>query len=339
VRKILAYYLPQFHEFEENNKWWGKGFTEWTCVKRTKPLYEGHIVKRPHPDIGYYCLEDVGVRRRQAELAKKYGVHGFCYYHYWFGDKPLMEKPLEMMLEDGQPDLPFCLCWANEPWRRRMNGGNDELLKEVQYGGEEEWERHLQYLRPFFQHKNYIRINGRPLFLIYRVSQVENFVERMNYWREAENLFIVMTIGNFHDDVYVPFFPHVDALVDFFPNWLGIISERSYLKGDVWHYDMTRAHDKMLHSQKWHDKHFKGMMVGFDSYPRAGKRSNIFSNNKPSDYQQALARQLERSEDEFVFLNAWNEWGEGCCLEPDEHYGYAWLEATRMAVATQDSLI
>jgi len=334
--KILAYYLPQFHEFEENNKWWGKGFTEWTCVKRTKPLGQYHVVKRPHPDIGYYCLEDVAVRTKQAQMAKKYGVYGFCYYHYWFGGKLLMQKPLEMMLEDGQPDLPFCLCWANEPWTRRLNGGNEDMLQPARYGGPEEWGQHLEYLSRFFKHKNYILIDNKPVLVIYRVSQIQRYAERFLYWRETvkqygfDGLHIVMTLGNFHDDEYVPLLSHVDACVDFYPNWLGIESERHTVRHNVWHYDMELAYDKILNSQQIHPTHYNGMLAGFDSYPRSGLRSNVFINNNPRRFGAALRAQLLRSQ-EFLFLNAWNEWGEGCCVEPDEHYGYQFLEEVRNA--------
>ena len=133
MKKIIAMYLPQYHEFEENNRWWGKGFTEWTCVNRARSLSPNHRIKKPHSDIGYYSLLDCDFRRRQSEMAKSYGVYGFCYYHYWFGNKVLMDKTLKLMLEDGQPDIPFCLSWANEPWTRRMNGGDGELLQPTNY--------------------------------------------------------------------------------------------------------------------------------------------------------------------------------------------------------------
>lgn len=335
IPKIIAFYLPQFHQFEENNRWWGEGFTEWTCVKRTKSLGDYHIVKRPHPDIGYYCLEDVEVRRKQALMAKRYGVHGFCYYHYWFGGKVLMQKTLEMMLADGQPDHPYCFSWANEPWTRRMNGGNGEVLQPANYGREDEWEAHLQYLLRFFRTENYIKIDNKPVFLIYRVSQIVNYQERFAYWRSRlkelgfNGIYLVMTVGNFHTEVYEPMLEHVDACVDFFPNWLGKAEDRLYVRNGVWHYDMNQAYAKMLESKKIHNVHFRGMLCGFDSYPRSGLQSNVFINNSPETYQAALVSQIRRCEDPFLFLNAWNEWGEGCCLEPDEHYGYQFLEATK----------
>jgi len=336
--KIIAHHLPQYHEFDENNMWWGRGFTEWTCVRNAEP--SRHRIKKPHSDIGYYCLLDIDARKKQADLARSYGVFGFCYYHYWFGGKVLMEAPLELMLLDGQPDLPFCFSWANEAWTRRMHSGNGEVLQPTKHGGPDEWADHLSYLLQFFKHKNYILVDNKPMLLIYRVSDITNYRDRFLYWNDEiqrhgfDGIFIVMTNTNYREDVPA-ILPHVSASVDFFPNFLGKPDMISELDGNVAYYDMDRTFDRIIQSPTTHQRHFHGMLVGFDSLPRRGNRCNVFVNGSPEKFYRALVRQISRSKEDYVFINAWNEWGEGCALEPEELDGYAYLEAVKRAVTTK----
>ena len=159
--KIIAFYLPQFHNIPENDEWWGDGFTEWTNVKKAKPLYEGHMQPRVPLGGNYYNLLDDNVKIWQADLAKKYGVYGFCYYHYWFNGKMLLEKPMEQMLANKEVDIPFCICWANEPWTKAWVGDERKLLIAQEYGQEEEWKQHFMYLLPFFKDERYITKNGK----------------------------------------------------------------------------------------------------------------------------------------------------------------------------------
>lgn len=336
--KPICFYLPQFHEFNENNLWWGKGFTEWTCVKNAKSLIPEHIIKHPHEDIGYYCLLDINIRKKQAELAKMYGVYGFCYYHYWFGGKVLMQASLELMLQDGEPDLPFCLSWANEPWTRKMNGGNGELLQPQFYGGVEEWDAHLQYLLKFFKNKNYILIDNKPVLLIYRIGQITNYKERFNYWKEEikkygfDGLFIAMTLGVFSKNESIPILPHVDGVVDFYPNFLREPDIVSYIDNNIAFCDINYAWKRILKEPQIHERHFKGMMVGFDSSPRSPKIASVFINGNPKTFGAVLSRQIENSKEDFIFINAWNEWGEQACLEPDTYYGYDYLKSLKNSV-------
>ena len=180
--KIIAFYLPQFHNIPENDEWWGNGFTEWTNVKKAKPLYEGH--KQPRVPLGenYYNLLDDNVKIWQADLAKKYGVYGFCYYHYWFNGKMLLEKPMEQMLANKEVDMPFCICWANEPWTKAWVGDERKLLIAQEYGQEEEWKQHFMYLLPFFKDERYITKNGKPLFVFYRPDIVPCMKEMIETW-------------------------------------------------------------------------------------------------------------------------------------------------------------
>ncbi len=330
MKKFIAHYLPQYHEFEENNKWWGKGFTEWTCVNRAEGFLPDHRIKKPHKDIGYYCLLDKDIRKKQAEIAKKYSIYGFCYYHYWFGDKVLLDKPLQLMLQDGEPNIPFCFSWANEPWTRRMNGGSGELLQPNNYGDIEEWDSHIEYLLPFFKNSNYILVNNKPMFLIYRLSQIPNYKKRFNYYNQKlkkegfDGIFTVMTIGNFknNDDIR-SLAKDVDACVDFHPNFLRKDIDYAKIKNFAY-YDMPVAYEKILNSPVFHKVHFKGTMVGFDSSPRNPIISNVFINESPVLFKRHLKKLIKKSKDEFIFINAWNEWGEGCALEPEQEdlYGY-----------------
>lgn len=179
--KIIAFYLPQFHEIPENDEWWGKGFTEWVNVKKARPLYEGHEQPRVPLGRNYYNLLDDEVKIWQAQIAKKYGVYGFCYYHYWFNGKMVLEEPMEQMLKNKKIDMPFCICWANEPWTKAWVGKKEVILPQF-YGEEKEWTEHFEYLLPFFKDERYIKDNNRPLVVIYRAEVIPELNERLKLW-------------------------------------------------------------------------------------------------------------------------------------------------------------
>lgn len=179
--KIIAFYLPQFHEIPENDEWWGKGFTEWVNVKKARLLYEGHEQPRVPLGRNYYNLLDDEVKIWQAQIAKKYGVYGFCYYHYWFNGKMVLEEPMEQMLKNKKIDMPFCICWANEPWTKAWVGKKEVILPQF-YGEEKEWTEHFEYLLPFFKDERYIKDNNRPLVVIYRAEVIPELNERLKLW-------------------------------------------------------------------------------------------------------------------------------------------------------------
>lgn len=338
--KIIAFYLPQYHEFEENNKFWGKGFTEWTCINRIKnTLCSDHVIKKPHPDIGQYCLENYKIRCWQAKTAKEFGVYGFCYYHYWFNGLVLMDKPLQMIFLDGEPDIPFCFSWANESWTRRMNGGSGEILIEASYGGEKEWSSHLRYLLKFFHHRNYICVNNKPMLVIYRPSKICNFEKRLEFWRKEiqkegfSDLFLVATLGNFLNDKWDYILKHFDAAVESFPNFFGNPTLVSDKMPNANLYKMNSITRYMCNFPKMHPRRqIPGLLTGFDSYPRSPKICNVIIDSSPYNFKQALRKKIEMSTDEFLFINAWNEWGEGATLEPDDVYGYGYLQSLKEVV-------
>lgn len=182
--KIIAFYLPQFHETPENNEWWGKGFTEWTNTKKAKPLFKAHYQPREPLNDNYYNLLDDGVKEWQVNLAKEYGIHGFCFYHYWFKNgKKLLEKPIEQYLENKDLDLPFCLSWANEPWTRRWDGSEHKVLMPQEYGDEKEWKEHFYYLLPFLKDERYIKLEGKPVFIIYKPNIIPCMNDMIDCWQ------------------------------------------------------------------------------------------------------------------------------------------------------------
>ena len=184
IIKAIAFYLPQFHAIEENDKAWGKGFTEWSNTRKARPLFDGHYQPRIPLNEDYYNPLDEGVMHRQTVLAKQYGIFGFCYYHYWFNGKKLLEKPIEMMLNDKSIDIPFCLSWANENWTRKWDGGSNEIIVEQNYGDKEEWEKHLQYLIPFFNDSRYITYDGKPILIIYKLVIIPKVQKMMHYFKK-----------------------------------------------------------------------------------------------------------------------------------------------------------
>jgi len=222
--RIIAFYLPQYHEIPENNEWWGDGFTDWVNVKKAKPLFSGHIQpKKPHADIGYYNLLDIETIVKQTEIAKNYGINGFCFYHYWFKGKKLLEKPFENVLKLKKPDFPFCLCWANEPWARTWDGRDYDVLQKQAYGDEKEWREHFQYILPALRDERAIKIDGKPIFLIYRIEHMDRHANEMiSLWRKEakkeglRDLYIISMLNNKFTDSKIRAFD-IDAVCEFFP--------------------------------------------------------------------------------------------------------------------------
>lgn len=347
--KILAFHLPQFHAIPENDEWWGKGFTDWVNVKKAKPLYLGHNQPRVPQDGGYYDLLEESAIRWQMDLAREYGIYGFCYYHYWFNGKLLLEKPLERMrqMEDR---LPYCFCWANEPWARTWDGQANHVLMPQYYGGEAEWESHFAYLLPFFEDEAYIKVDGKPVLVLYRTNDIPNCEEMIAYFdrRGKESgftgIYLVEEKNSFQEGMHCT---NADAVLNFEPMYTlrhtRTTAERirDKLYGFLFNlftgnqllvYSYDHAWKKILsrdYVSKDGKKEFRGGFIDWDNTPRKGRKGMVIRGASPEKFGKYLKKQLEyaRSENsEFIFLNAWNEWGEGTYLEPDKKYGRGYLE-------------
>jgi lipopolysaccharide biosynthesis protein len=340
--RLIAFYLPQFHPIPENDRWWGKGFTEWTNVAKARALFQGHYQPHLPGELGFYDLRVPEVREAQAELAREHGVHGFCYYHYWFGGRRLLERPLDELVRSSTA-LPFCVCWANETWTRRWDGGDNEVLVAQQHTPEDDL-RFIESLFPMFADARYIRVDGRPLLLVYRVDLFPDARRTAGTWRDATRraglgepyLVSVESFGNKGDPRQFGF----DAAVEFpghqLPADVELPRERTGLTARL--FDYPRYADFMMRRPDPGYKRFHAVLPAWDNTPRMGERGSLFVNAAPAKYGEWLREAVRRTREEFagderlVFVNAWNEWGEGCHLEPDARMGRTYLEITRDAV-------
>ena len=345
--KLIAYYLPQFHPTPENDLWWGKGFTEWTNVVRAKPLFPEHKQPRLPTDLGFYDLRLAEVRNEQAALARKYGIYGFCYYHYWFADgKRLLERPLDEVLRTGQPDFPFCICWANESWTRRWDGGEDLVLMRQDPSADNAM-AFIRNLVPLLNDPRYIRVAGKPMILIYRIDMIPGIARIAQMWREEMRKQGVGEIYLMAVQTTVEINPEdigFDASCEFPPHQLprNTYNERCVFNqefsGKAFDYREAVRTKQREHAHPY--KRFSGVMTAWDNTPRRKHRAHLFLNATPAWYKHWLTHTIRNTtrnfapEERFVFINAWNEWAEGAYLEPDEHNGYDFLEATRDALSS-----
>jgi hypothetical protein len=361
--RLIAFYLPQYHPIPENDRWWGEGFTDWVNVRKARPLFEGHLQPRvPHPDLGYYNPLDPGTLELQARIAREHGVHGFCFYHYWFNGRLLLERPLELLLSRRDIDLPFCVCWANEPWTRAWDGKERDVLMPQDYGGREDWTRHFQYLLPALRDPRAIRVAGKPLLLIYRIASIPRINAMLEHWRRLATesgltgLHIVSLLTGFTRPKELRGVA-VDAACEFLPNYslkprpadalgagLKIGVHLRTLKRYTRRFDhvVTRIdYDALwrrsLSLKKVFPVQYHGAFVSWDNSPRKGTRGMTIVNASPERYGHWLELQLRRAvaepdQEPLVFLNAWNEWAEGAFLEPDTAFEYAFLAATQRAL-------
>ncbi len=342
--KAIAFYLPQFHPFLENDEWWGRGFTEWTNVTKAVPLFVGHYQPQLPIDLGFYDLRLTEVMHRQVELAKQYGVHGFCFHYYWFSGKRLMEKPLFNYLADAKLDFPFCLCWANEPWSRRWDGSEDELLIGQNLQPDDD-RRFIEDLMPFLKDPRYITIEGKPVLIIYRPHLWQkNRVQVLtaNFRSIAKEnglhgLYLITALSHeFRDspndwgfDAGVEFPPHMCGMV---PQVPGLRFANGNFSGTV--HDMRALVDAEEYMVPSATTTFKTVFSAWDNTARKNCSAFIFHHCEPVVYKKWLSNILQytyrnnSAHEQYVFINAWNEWAEGAHLEPDRKYGYAFLQAT-----------
>lgn len=356
--KLIAMYLPQFHEIPENNDAWGKGFTEWVNVKKAKPLFLGHHQPRIPLHENYYNLLEPEVMEKQMDLAKRAGLYGFCFYHYWFGGRMVLEKPAEMLLKNKNIHFHYCFSWANEPWTKTWHGagGNREILIEQSYGGEEEWSRHYEYFLPFFMDERYIKEENKPVLLIYRLRNIPRFNEMIQYWnrRAKEDGFSGIFLVSMNTcSEHVEKSCQVNASMDFEPNRTkseklqaeSVIKPREKRGWLLNRFAVKQISYERLNHEMLKRKHgknqFRTVFVDYDDSPRRGLRAVVTRGSTPHKFGKYLRMTLEKSREEgnaYVFLNAWNEWGEGNYLEPDTRHGYAWLKEIKKCITKANLL-
>lgn len=348
--KILAMYLPQFHRVKENDEWWGEGFTEWVTVKNAKSLSENHVQPKVPLNENYYNLLDVDTLKWQAELMYSYGIDGMCMYHYWFKDgRQILERPAELLLENKDVQMPFCFCWANETWARSWSAvqsknvwsyegekkqKNDKaVLLEQKYGGRNEWKTHFEYLLPFFKDDRYIKIDNKPVFLIYKSSYISRLEAMTDYWKElaVENGFDgIYFIGSYADNI-------IDGVLDEKMVHAPAVPISHILKGtekyplvinyeDVWNKLLSEKAEGNIVT-------YEGV-VNYDDTPRRGEKGKFLTGATPALFEKYLSRLIVKNAEagsRFTFINAWNEWGEGMYLEPDTITGMQYLQAVKHA--------
>lgn len=354
VMKVIAWHLPQFHSIKENDEWWGEGFTEWTNTQKSTPLYDGHHQPREPLDNNYYNMLEKDTMIWQCKISKQYNVDAFCYYHYWFNGRLLLEKPVENLLRWTDIEQEFCLSWANEPWTRSWDGGEKEIIMPQYYGQENEWENHLQYLLPFFKDKRYLKEDGKPIFLIYRTENIPDCNKMIEFWnvRMQEEgfagIYIVETLNGFQTaskcnnsnaQAYMEPMYTINKLLSSRTILDKVISRiRHQILGKTKTYNYEEMWESVV-SRKYssdHKESFLGAFVDWDNTPRKGSKGMYFLGSTPKKFKSFFSRQVQNAErinSKYIFINAWNEWAEGTYLEPDTKNGYEYLEAIKEATS------
>jgi lipopolysaccharide biosynthesis protein len=358
--RIIAFYLPQYHPIPENDAWWGKGFTEWTNVAKAKPWFPGHYQPHLPADLGFYDLRIPEIREAQAEMAREYGITAFCYYHYWFNGKQLLERPFDEVLTSGEPDFPFCLCWANENWTRRWDGQEQEVLAAQKYSLDDDLE-HIRALMPAFKDRRYLKVHGKPIFLVYQIQMLPDPATTSSIWREEAvkaglpGLYLCFVTSSSKVINIHPSTVGFDAVIDFPPasgdpfyrlrpkrrRFERLSSENLITRNLVASYpEMVR---KMICRVEPSFPLFPGVTPGWDNTPRRKQSALIMLGSSPELFENWLhwairtTQQRFDGDEQMVFINAWNEWAEGNHLEPDMHWGRRFLEATRNALVKTEA--
>lgn len=348
--RVIAFYLPQFHQIKENDEWWGEGFTEWTLVKQAKPLFQKHYQPRiPSPVLGYYDLLNPETREKQAEIASEHGIEGFCYWHYWLGNgRKMLEKPIEQVLDSGKPNFPFCLGWANHDWKGKFFGSKKTLAIQL-YPGNEDFIEHFNHVLRAFKDPRYIRVQNKPIFYIYRPKDIPNCKEFIDLWQSLAHksgLKGIHFIGegikfnkkeNFGLDA-VSYTNHRVIESKGIP--LGIlkkiISKLNEKRLKV--YDYNKASKYFINSDTVNTEGvYPSIIAGWDTTARLGNRALILKNYTPKglyshSYEVMKSVEQIKFEKRIVFIKSWNEWSEGNYLEPDEAYDFQYLKALKNAI-------
>ena len=348
--KVYAMYLPQFHRIPENDLWWGDGFTDWVSARTAKPLFDGHY--QPHIPQGekYYDLLSKETMKWQASLMEKYGIDGICMYHYWFKDgRKILEKPAENLLTWQDISIPFCFCWATDPWatswtkiryanvwaeRLEKDNNGQEILLEQEYGDSLQWKKHFDYCLDFFKDDRYLRIDDKPIFMFFRPNEISCLGEMIDFWKKEavkaglKGIYFIGSLCSVNTAEYM------DAVLYHEPT-----RSFSFLTGNNFGESCTRLDydgvwNNIIGAKGMNSKTFYGAFVGYDDTPRRGKKGRVVEGSTPEKFCYYLEQIMAKNESEghdIVFINAWNEWGEGMHLEPDQKYGEGFLNAVLRA--------
>lgn len=356
--RAIAFYLPQFHPTPENDEWWGTGFTEWTNTAKAKPMFRGHYQPHVPADLGFYDLRVPEVRRQQAEMARRFGIEGFCYYHYWFAGRRILERPFDEVLSSGEPDFPFCLCWANATWSGIWHGAPDRVLIQQTYPGIDDHERHFRSLLPAFRDPRYMRVDGVPVFLVFEPHEVPEPRAFIDRWKQMAveaglgGIYIVgyeMTVGG-TELIAMGY----DAVVKSPPikrrRWVG-----ARVDPKVWLRNRLDVLLKLPHVTEFRDWAgaararrvddyvcYPCVVHAWDNTPRSGVNGYVLRNPSPELYRSLLQSGIDsvahlEPQQRLVFLKSWNEWAEGNHLEPDLRDGTAYLQAVANVVGVSSA--
>ena len=353
--RVLAYYLPQFHPIPENDEWWGKGFTEWTNVGKAEPLFPGHYQPHVPADLGYYDLRVPETREAQAEMAREYGIEGFIYWHYWFGNgRRLLERPFNEVLASGKPDFPFALAWANESWSGTYHGlAAGKTLIEQTYPGDQDYIDHFNTVLPAFKDPRYMTCEGKPLFFIYKPKQCPDIKHFIVLWQNMakenglDGIFFVAIGNSLYDSGSAASF--LDCILEQGFDALNVINAYNWTITDFW-YRMKRkilfkqlglipdvrpyCYEQFLCPLDGNEKVFPTIVPNWDHTPRSGKKGIVLCGSSPDAFQSCLHKKLDIIKDKLfdkriLIVKSWNEWAEGNHLEPDMLFGKGYLEALK----------
>lgn len=347
--KNIAYFLPQFHETEENNEWWGEGFTEWTNVKSAKPLYKKH--NQPKKPLKYYNLLNKETVEWQTNLSKENGIYGFCYYHYWFSGRKILEKPAENLLNWVDIPQKFMFCWANHSWKKTWNGTNELLIKQ-EYGHEDEWDEHITYLLNFFKDDRYIKKDNKPVFMLYSANTIDDLDKRIAYYNDRcikegfSGIYIIESMNNIKSTVSSdlsdaitvrepavvlsaePKLKKIQRYISskYKKNYLYFVTKYKY------EHLVTKSIDiAKLYTKKIDKKIYFSVFTGWDSTPRHVRRGYVVVKNDEENQLYRYIKDIQKLglDDDYLFINAWNEWSEGMFLEPESDGKNGMLEEIR----------
>ncbi len=329
--RLIAFYLPQFHPIPENDEWWGKGFTEWTNTAKAKPLFKGHYQPHVPADLGFYDLRVPETRAAQAAMAREYGIEAFCYYHYWFAGRRILERPFREVLASGEPDFPFCLCWANQSWTGVWHGAPDRVLIRQDYPGEADHRAHFETLLPAFRDPRYLAIDGKPVFVIFAPAEIPDRINAFALWRQMAvdaGLPGLHIVGCAYSGMLDPRSAGLDAVVGTLLPPLR--KQKPGGAPSVYLYREVAARLVLPPAQGF--ERYPCVIPNWDNTPRSGANGLVLHDSTPELFGAHFTEALKVMQDKprehrLVFIKSWNEWAEGNHLEPDLRFGRRYLEA------------